>query len=97
MTGQIAEIKNLDHKLIMELYGAANFSTDKGEGWEIVSDDGLEIIIHGRDSYAGMALDQNDGLNGNWELLAEKDEQEAAIAFVKNAFPSLGRFDVTAY
>ena len=87
MTHKIAEIKNLNYKLIIENFGSANYSSDKGEGWEIVSDSGSEIIIHGRNSYAGNDLEQNDGLNGNWELLAEEENQAAAIAFIQNTFP----------
>ena len=92
----VAEIKNLDHKLIMKLFGGANSSSDKSTGWEVTLEDGSEIELYGRDSYAGIELEQNDGMNGNWELAAEEGKEEAAMDFIRSIFPQLGRYDVTA-
>lgn len=80
----VATIRNLDYNLIKETFGPSNYASDKDDGWEIITDSGFEIIIGG-----------TDGLN--WTISAEADEQNAAMTFVRNAFPSLGRFDVKEF
>lgn len=96
--GKIGQIENLDYEVVDRLLGNPNSFADKGIAWEITLEDGIEVELRSRTSYAGIELDElgGDGENGRWEIAANDDEEQAAMDFFRSLFPHLGRFDIKA-